>query len=168
MKKREIPFKNYIILLITILGTILLCLYLMQWYKKAEENSIEPGVLAKELPQVTVEEFQNYVMENPNTILYISKSTDESIKKFEKTIYNFIVEKNIRHHFIYIDASKVDMNAFSKILKEKSNVNKENYTDTPNIYVFKEGKIEEALYKTKDTLEGKEAVRFLKKQDVVQ
>lgn len=168
MKKRKIPVKNYIILIAIIIGTFCFCLYLQQWYKQSEENSIEIGVLAKELPKVTVEEFQNYVLENPNIILYISTSTDESIKRFEKNIYNFIVEENIRNHFVYMDASKIDMSLFSQMIKEKSKIQKDDYTNTPNIYVFKEGKVEDILYIKSQTPHAKEAIRFIKKQDVIQ
>lgn len=167
MKKREIPLKNYIILLITIIATTLLCLYIAQWYKKAEENNIEQGILAKELPQVTVEEFQNYVTENPNIMLYVSISTDENMKRFEKNIYDFITEENIRNHFVYMDASKIDQNALEKILQSKSNTSKNNYNNIPNIYVFKDGKIEDMLYTNSPSLHSKEAIRFIKKQDVV-
>lgn len=167
MKKREIPLKNYMILIGTIIATILLCLYITQWYKKAEESNIEQGILAKELPQVTVEEFQNYVTENPNIILYISVSTDEKMKRFEKNIYDFIIEENIRNHFVYMDASKIDQKALIEILQNKSNTPKNNYTHIPNIYVFKDGKIEDMLYTSSTALHSKEAIRFIKKQDVV-
>lgn len=162
--QKEIPTKNYMILFSIVTATILLCLYITQWYKKAEENSIEPGILAKELPQVTIEEFQNYVTENPNIILYISSSTDEKIKRFEKTIYEYIVEKNIRNYFIYIDASKVDRNALLETIKNKGSI-KEDYI--PNIYVLKDGKIENVLYESTPSLHAKEAIRFIKKQDIV-
>lgn len=167
MPKKEIPPKNYIILVGTIIVTILLCLYITQWYKKAEESSIKEGVLAQELPQVTIEEFQNYVTENPNTILYVSISTDEKIKRFEKKIYEFIIDENIRNHFIYIDASKLDINTFAETLKEKSNIKKATYTNIPNIYIFKDGKIEDMLYTNTVTLHSKEAIQFIKKQDIV-
>lgn len=166
MKKTNIPFKNYVILFITIIGTILLCLYIAQWYKKAEENSIEPGILAKQLPQVTIEEFENYVMENPNVIVYVSASTDETAKRFEKNIYDFIIKENLRNYFVYIDANKTDQNTLVETLKRKDD-KQSIYTAIPNMYVIKDGKIEGVLYTKTPSLHAKEAIRFIKKQDIV-
>lgn len=168
MKKREIPAKNYIILAVLFVGTVLLCLYLSSWYKMSEEAKIPEGIMINFLPQVKVEELDNVIFENGNTILYVSSSVDEEAKRFEKNIHDYIAKEGIARYFTYVDIKDISMTALSSKLESRKELQNINFTITPNLYAFKDGKIIDALYYAEKPLNSKEAIAFIEKQEVIE
>lgn len=166
MEKRKIPTKNYIILSVLCIGVVLICLYINSWYQMSEEAKMPKGIMIGFLPEVKLEEMDNYLRENPNVILYTSSSTDDSIKRYEKNFHDAIVKKSTANNFVYLDTSVIDQNTLSNTLKSKTSTTiKKNidYSLSPNVYVFKEGKIEAVLYSKKQALGSKEVIRFVEK-----
>lgn len=168
MKKREIPVKNYIIIGLLFIGTILLCLYLSSWYKMSEEAKIPAGIMTNFLPEVKVDELDNFLLENGNTILYVSSSVDEEAKRFEKNIHDYIAKEGLARYFTYIDTKDISMTVLSSKLENRKEVKKLNLSISPNLYVFKEGKIIDALYYTEKPLNSKEGIAFIEKQEVIE
>ena len=71
---RKIPMKNYIILLAITIVTILLVVYLVNLYqtKKDYENNVNHRMTF--LKEIKVEDFDNYITENPEGFIYLSNS----------------------------------------------------------------------------------------------
>lgn len=168
MKKREIPVKNYSILLCVLLGTILLCAYISSWYKMSEEAKIPKGIMIGSLPEVKIDELDNYLQENSNIILYISSSTDENIKRFEKKVHDYIIEENLTRSFAYIDAKDLTEEEIKEKLEDRMGTNKKGLEVQPNFYALKEGKIVDCLYHASKPINSKDAINFIKKQEITE
>lgn len=168
MKKREIPKKNYLLLAIILLATTLLCIYFSSWYKMSEEAKMPKGIMTAFLPEVKIEELNNFLLENENLILYVSSSGDESIKRFEKNIHDYIAKDGYTHYFAYIDTTDVDMDTLKRELQPKTKQKKINFSLTPNMYVFKEGELVDTLYYSAKPLNSKEAIQFVEKQGIIE
>lgn len=166
--KKIIPVKNYVILFIIIIITLLLCSYFSSWYQTNEEANMKKGIMSENLMQIKIEELDNYVLENPNKIIYLSSSNDETIKTYENKIYDYISDNNLIELFIYIDTSDIEIEKLVSILK-KNSVIKDNvdYSISPNIYIVKDGKITEALYYQKENINSKDAIKYISENEDV-
>ncbi|MDD3341785.1 MAG: hypothetical protein PHN72_06340 [Bacilli bacterium] len=172
MKKNNkvIPIKNYIILAIVVVLTLLLCGYLRNWYKMKEEATLPEGIMSGFMPEVKLEELDNYLLENPNIFLYVSSSSEENNRQFEKKFHDYIKKNNHLGFFVYLDTKGLSLEEVSTTLKSKSSIKKDNinYTLTPNLYAIKEGKIDATLYTTKVTYHYKDLIHFILKQGLAE
>ena len=73
-KEREIPFKNYIILAVVLILTIIAVIYLFMWNRVYEKNKLQTPILDKYLLVINYNELNNYIVENKNAVIYTSAS----------------------------------------------------------------------------------------------
>lgn len=174
---RKIPTKNYIIVGIIATATIVVLGYFVFWYKNNQEyyknNSVMSGYLSEVQEDGIIDNLTNYVLDNPNGLLYISFGNDSSIKNFENDFKNLIGKYNIKSNFIYVDLNSVtdknfikniQENFFSTDLKNK-NIN---LTKQSNIFVFENGNIVDVLYNSKQQINLDDVKRFLEKHEVIE
>jgi len=109
--------KNYIYLIILILCTIFLTLFLSSLYRK---ETVQVSYAYENLNKITKTEFEEYLLENPDAIIYIGDKTNIKNNKIEKKIINKIIKLNLLEKAIYIEREDI-VNSFEKILKEKYN-----------------------------------------------
>lgn len=166
MKKRIIPLKNYFILSIIIVITLLICAYFSSWYKTNEEANMKKGIMSEKLMQINLEELDNYILENPHKIIYLSSSVDDSLKSYENKIYKYISDNNLEGSFIYIDTTNIEISKLNESLQRNSNIKSDiDYSITPNIYIVRDSKISDALYYQKTSLNSKTAIKYIEEND---
>lgn len=124
--------KKYIYLVVLILSTMLVTLFLSYLYKK--ETNVEFSYAYSTLNRITASEFDEYILENPDSIIYISDSSDLSNNKFEKKFIKKIEKKNLMENIVYIEESEVT-NSLQKKLEDKYSY-KYNKKALPVILVF--------------------------------
>ena len=107
--------KNYISLFMLILVTIIITLSLSVLYK--QKFSITTYSFDK-LNKITSQEFNEYIIENPNTILYIGDKTNDKTNKIEKKFVTKLESLNLLENTIYIEKEEITP-GLEKILKEK-------------------------------------------------
>lgn len=174
---RKIPNKNYILVGVISVVTIIFLSYFTFWYKSNKEyynnNSVMSGYLAEIQEDGIIDNLTNYVLDNPNTLLYVSFGNDVSIKDFENEFKYLISKHNISSDFIYIDLnlvsdknfiSNIQNNFLSEDLKNK-NIKLDKQS---NIFVFENGKIVDVLYNSKQTIDLEDVQRFLIKHGVIE
>ena len=99
--ERKISLKNYILLAVTLIITIVLVIYFYMWKKTYEENKINSVVMDKYIQEInyvffysSTEELENelndYLIENKNTVIYSSVVGNAKTKKFEEKIGKLI------------------------------------------------------------------------------
>lgn len=113
--QKDVPTKNYIILGIIYLSVILIALYISNWYKQSDfndHNSITEVVFA-----INPEEWEIYIQENPDIIVYFSnsKNNDENL---QQKIGNYIVKKNLTDNVIYMDTYDISPD-WINVIKDK-------------------------------------------------
>jgi len=179
MKKevRKIPTKNYVVVTVITFVTFLVLGYFVFWYKSnleyRKDNSILSGYLSEIQEDRVVENLTNYLIDNPNTLLYVSYGNDSTVKDFEYELKRLIDEYNIRSNFIYIDLNDITDKKFVNNLKENffsdnlknKNISLEKQT---NIFVFESGKIEDILYDSKETINLIDVKIFLMRHEVIE
>ena len=179
MKKdvRKISKKNYVLVGLILVVTVIFLGYFTFWYKSNQEyyrnNSVMSGYLSEIQENGVIDNLTNYVLDNPNTLLYVSYGNDSSVKRFEDEFKRLIVTKNISSNFIYIDLNYVtDKNFvlniknsfFSEELKNK-NLKLEKQS---NIFIFENGKIIDVLYGNRQNISLTDVTRFLIRHEVIE
>lgn len=165
---REIPKKNYIILIILSIGTILLVFYLNNIYKERLEYNNQNSNVMSFLSEIKEEELNNYILDNHDTIIYISSSINNENKKFESELKNYINKKNLSKDIIYLDSSNLSDSFYNNLKNNylSDGLKKQNIqlNITPNIIIIKEEKIVNVLYQQATTkFDSKQAKEFIKK-----
>ena len=138
-EERIITLKNYVILAITLILSIILVVYFYMWHNEFMSNRVYTPVLDDYLSVVNYNELDDYLVENKNVALYISVLDNDQTRNFEKKFKNVINEYLLNDNLLYMDLSKEknDINLYNSI------VNKYQLKDLPCIVIFKNGVIDD-------------------------
>lgn len=138
---RKIPKKNYIIVIIMFCAVIALTLAGARFYN----NSIkETSTLYNYIKSITKEELDQYLSENPSTVLYISDKYNLSNNENEELLKSKIIKFNLYNNFIYMDKNQFDsefVKRFNSKYKIKLDINK-----LPVIIIYSDSYIKNIYY----------------------
>ena len=112
---REIPKKNYMILAVLILVTVLITLVLSNIYLNREKLVSN---FYNNNNTIRTNDFDEYLMEYSDLIIYISDKYDLSHESFEKKFEKKLIDLNLKNNLVYIDKNELDTK-FLKKLKEE-------------------------------------------------
>lgn len=138
---REVPKKNYIVLLVMILLVITVTLLLVNAYNNRDKKT---STIYNFLPEIKTNELDSYLFENPSIIIYISDKYNLDNEEIEIKMQNKITELNVYNYFVYLDINNID----SEFLE---NFNKKydasiNITKIPMLIVINDGKVINSYY----------------------
>lgn len=152
-KTKKIPVKNYIYLSIIVIASIFIIFYLYRWYNTYRESKLNISIMNNYLSVINYNELDDYIIENKNAIIYVSKLGDEKINKFEKSFKNMVVENDLRNSMLYLDVTNDNFD----IVKEKLQIN----TSLPCIIVYTNGKITDVYSITNNNYDMKKLNKYL-------
>lgn len=107
--------KNYVKLFILLTVTVIITLTLSTIYK---QKFWVTSYSYDKLNKITADEFNEYITENPDIILYIGDKNNISINKIEKKFINNLEKLNILENTIYIENNDITPE-LEKILKKE-------------------------------------------------
>ena len=143
---KEIPKKNYYILVVLLVVTAALTLLLSNIYMNREKLASNFYEYSN---KITPEDFDEFMTENSDAIIYISDKYDLTLETFEKKFQNKIDELNLKQNLIYIDKSDIDKEFLTK-LKKTYNINVD-LKKTPIIVVIIDEKVIKNISVTSDS-----------------
>ena len=164
-KEREIPFKNYIILAVVLILTIIAVIYLFMWNRVYKKNKLQTPILDKYLLVINYNELNNYIVENKNAVIYTSALNNVEIRNFEEKFKNIIEKNNLNNKILYLDLTKElqDKNTIKEINKKYNN----EITKVPSILIFKDGNLD-SIYNIQDEKYNTTKLEeYLKEEDVI-
>ena len=126
-KKKDIPKKNYFILGIILIISCILVYYINAWYSLYQYEKRGNSPITTYMEIINYNEVENYIAENSDAIIYVSKSNNLKIRKFEEDNEKLFKKLELNYNILYMDAKDVN-----KDLKIKYNVN-----ECPTILFFK-------------------------------
>lgn len=112
---REIPRKNYYILALLLIVTVIVTLALSNLYLNKEK---EVSQFFEYSNKITRKEFDEFMSENSDVLIYVSDKYDLTNKKLESKIEDKLNDMNLKQKLIYIDKSEINKD-FSKKLKKE-------------------------------------------------
>jgi len=113
---REVPKKNYLYLILILLGSFMFLIYIYKWYEAYNENKLNTSIMDKYLTVINYNELDNYIIENKDAVIYVSILGNEDINKFEKKFKNIVAENNLRNNILYLDISNENITSATKKL----------------------------------------------------
>lgn len=109
---KKIPKKNYYILVVLLAVTVALTLLLSNLYLNREKLASNFYEYSN---KITPEDFDVYMTENSDVIIYISDKYDLTHESFETNLKNKIDNLNLKHNLIYIDKIDMDKEFLNKL-----------------------------------------------------
>lgn len=105
------------------------------------------------LTEIRYEEIATHVVEQPNTIIYVSNSSDDSLYTFEKEFKTVIKKYNLENEIIYININ-------DSVIVDPI------YQNAPELVFYKDGQISDMIDCT--TLKSSdEIINVLKERSVI-
>ena len=167
-KEKNIPLKNYIILAVVLILSIILVIYFYMWYNAYEESKLNTMIMDKYLQVINYNELNNYLVENKDAVIYSSVLEDQKIRNFEKKFKNIIIKNSLNNDILYLDLTEElkDKN-ITKDIKETYNINNQDIANTPSIMIFKDGNLY-SIYNIKDNNYNiNNLVDYLEEEDII-
>ena len=146
--KKKIGTKNYILLILLFLAGIALTLYLCKWYQVIDQNKKSVPIIRGTLSEITDQELDDYLLENPTSIIYLCTSDSQQCRNYEKDVRNYFVNSGLSETIIYINLTNIDQTKFIKKFNQKHHYKVKLSTNYPAIIYFADGEI-------KDMIQGK-------------
>lgn len=164
-KEKEIPLKNYILLSIVLILTIVVVIYFFLWKNTYEKSKLQTPILDDYLLVINYNELNNYLVENKDAIIYVSKLNDESIRLFENKFKNIINKNNLNNKILYLDLTEELKE--NNIVKEINKKYGKEMTEVPTIVIIKDGKISSSYNIKENKYNIKLLEKYLEKEDVI-
>ena len=164
-KEKEIPLKNYILLSIVLILTIVVVIYFFLWKNTYEKSKLQTPILDDYLLVINYNELNNYLVENKDAIIYVSKLNDESIRLFENKFKNNINKNNLNNKILYLDLTEELKE--NNIVKEINKKYGKEMTEVPTIVIIKDGKISSSYNIKENKYNIKLLEKYLEKEDVI-
>ena len=112
---------------IILIISCILVYYINAWYSLYQYEKRGNSPITTYMEIINYNEVENYIEENSDAIIYISKSNNLKIRKFEEDNEKLFKKLELNYNILYMDAKDVN-----KDLKIKYNVN-----EYPTILFFK-------------------------------
>lgn len=144
----KIPKHNYIIYLILVVFTVGVTFLLSNWYKVGKDLKQENTIMSEFLVGINEKEFENYIIENNNVIIYLASGKDEQLNNFEKEFKNLIIDCGLQNQVRFINLDNVDDAFFDKLNKHYLSDNIQNIKigEFSNILIMENSVITSVLY----------------------
>ena len=156
---RKIPAKNYIILGIVMIVTFFLLYYFYMWVDAYKDSKINIPILDKYMSVINYNELDNYVVENPNAIVYVSVLEDEVVRDFEKKLKDKYKADEVNNEILYMNVTEeLGDKDVKKYMKVNYSLNNLDITGVPCLLVFNDGVLK-SIYNVSDN--GYDVERFV-------
>lgn len=163
-KEREIAFKNYIILALVLIITIIGVIYIFMWYSSKEKSKLELPILDDYIMPINYNELNDYIIENKDAVIYTSVLNDVNIRLFENKFKNVIIKNNLNSSILYLDLTNEikDNNVLLKMEKKYGTK-----IDIPSVMVFRDGVLTDVYNIKEDNYNIKKLEKYLEKEVVI-
>ena len=161
---KEIPIKNYFVVLVVSIVVIILTLYARAFYLNYQESKMNTSYfLDKKVNQITTNDLEYTLTEYRDAILYVSYTGSNSIYKMEKKIYKELEKNNLLDIVIYWNVTDI-MDNYISVLKNK--FPNANIKEAPLIIIIKDGKVAEVLNSELENIDYKELRKTIKTNEI--
>lgn len=140
---KKIPLKNYIILCVIILLTVISVFYIRSWYITSKDYYSRNSVIKDVVHEINVDEISNYTLESPKFMLYVSSGADADIKGFENDFKKLIRKLELSEDILYLNVDNIGYDLYNNLSGFASNdkISSLISESKASLYVFSDGKI---------------------------
>ena len=156
---KKIPLKNYFILGIILASSIFIVLYINKLYLSTKNND---NILNGFIKEIKTQEVDNYIIENPNFIIYLGYKNNDN-KSFEKKFKKLVTKYDLQRDIVFIDINQFNDVAFNEFCNKYADklLNKDS-----SLIIIDNQKIIDVLDITKENSDIELVKMFFKKNGV--
>ena len=99
--------KKKILLGFICIFTLLILFTAIKINENKKNNDLSVSLVHGYLEEVTYQDISTYVIEEPNAVIYVSNSSDDNSKKFEKIFMPLIKKYNLENKITYININNI-------------------------------------------------------------
>lgn len=114
---RKIPLKNYIIVIIISVFTILGIILSIKLYKRQINYNNENSFILENIVEVRVSELESLIIEADDIMIYVADKYNPN-QKIRKDIKKIIEKNDYNKDMVFIDANAID-DSFYKVIVDK-------------------------------------------------
>lgn len=166
MKEKK---KNFLLLGIIAIVTILLVLYANMLFINNNKDAV--SLTTKYLFEIKQNDFEDYITDNSDAIIYIARGKDVTLRNFERKFVDLINDKELSKEIVYLNTDEINKNFFDSLKQYYSeSLKEENPTISAkaNLLIIRDRKIESILYTESKTIQIEDVLEFLEKKDVIE
>lgn len=164
---KKITTKNVIILIIIFLIGIGLTFYFCRWYQVIDQNKKSVPIIRGTLQEITNNELDDYLLENPTSIIYLCTSDSMKCRNYEKDVRKYFVDSGLKDVIIYVNLTNIDQTKFVKNFNKKNDYKIKLTTNYPAIIYFNDGNIKDMIQGKKgNTLTLNKTKEFFKNNEI--
>lgn len=173
---KVIPRKNYLLVVVICLATLIVVTYLTYICKKNQAIKVEPSILSGYVLELGEKEImtnlRNYALDNPGFVLYVSYDSSKNLNEFEEQLKDLVKEQNIKSNLVFANLNLISNKNFLNELKDNffSDDLNNNYIKLekqPNLFLFKNGKIIKVLYYAEHKIDIEDVKKFLFNEGII-
>lgn len=138
--ERKIGMKNYLILALIFIATTALTLYLCNVYSVYEESKRQIPVIRGTLSEITSEELDHYISENPTVILYMCTASNPVCRNYEKDLKKYILREELQEEIIYLNLTEEESVSYATSFNEKYSSKMKLKNNYPALIIFEDGR----------------------------
>ena len=145
---KKIGKKQIILLIVLFIIGIGLTLYFCKWYQVIDQNKKSVPIIRGTLSEITDQELDDYLLENPTSMIYLCTSDSQQCRNYEKDVREYFIKSGLSESIIYVNLTNIDQTKFVKKFNKKHQYKVKLSTNYPAIIYFSDGEI-------KDMIQGK-------------
>lgn len=145
--------KKLILFIALCVLTIFILIVALRINDNRKNNALSSSKISNYLTEVKYENINDYVSEEPVTVIYVSNSSDEKTINFDKLLIPIIRKYNLNSQIVYININN-------------TNIQDPFYQNSPELVYYKDGKIVDLIDASTFNTE-KEVIKWLKERSVI-
>lgn len=167
-KDKNIPIKNYLIVLFVSILVIIITLYARAFYINYKESkSVSSYFAIKKVNKITTDDIKYTLSEYTDAILYVGYTGSYPVYSSEKKIYSELEKNNLIDILLYLDVTDLTANnEYVNILKNEFKDLSNDIKDAPLIIIIKDGKPIEVLNSELEKIDYKSLRNIIKKNEI--
>ena len=164
---KKITTKNVILLIIIFLIGIGLTFYFCKWYQVIDQNKKSVPIIRGTLQEITNNELDDYLLENPTSIIYLCTSDSMKCRNYEKDVRKYFIDSGLKDVIIYVNLTNIDQTKFIKNFNKNFDYKTKLTTNYPAIIYFYDGSIKDMIQGKKgNTLTLNKTKEFFKNNEI--
>lgn len=133
---KKVPFKNYIYLTLIVIAAVFITILVASIYKDSKRIESDFYIYSN---TISNKEFDVYVTEYPDSIIYIYDKYSYEYKDFEEALKEKIEELYLKNNLVYIDKRELNKKFISNM---KNNYSVElKYNNKPIIIIISDNQV---------------------------
>ncbi len=167
-EEKQIPIKNYAIVLVVSILVILAALYARSFYMSYQASKLNTSYfVSKKVSEIKKDDIEFSLSEYREAILYVGYTGSQSVYDMEKKIYRELEKNNLIDIVVYLNATDLmEDDQYLEILQKRFPELKDEITNIPLIIIVKEGKGIEVINSELEKIDYKELRKVIKKNEI--